>query len=69
MPWLFEVKFKWLGLTLLKNIKKYYKIACNVLLKEKRDIMELNVAVMSGDGIGPEIVGEARKVLEKIGQK
>ncbi|MBQ5474194.1 MAG: 3-isopropylmalate dehydrogenase, partial [Lachnospiraceae bacterium] len=31
--------------------------------------MELNVAVMSGDGIGPEIVGEARKVLEKIGQK
>ncbi len=28
--------------------------------------MELNIACIPGDGIGPEIVAEARKVLEKV---
>lgn len=31
--------------------------------------MNFNVAVISGDGIGPEIVSEAKKVLDKVGSK
>lgn len=31
--------------------------------------MNYNVAVISGDGIGPEIVSEAKKVLDKVGSK
>lgn len=31
--------------------------------------MEFSVAVIPGDGIGPEIVGEARKVLDAVGTK
>ena len=29
--------------------------------------MEYKIAVISGDGIGPEIVREARKVLDRVG--
>ncbi|MCH5268184.1 MAG: 3-isopropylmalate dehydrogenase [Lachnospiraceae bacterium] len=31
--------------------------------------MNYNIAVIPGDGIGPEIVREARKILDKIGEK
>lgn len=31
--------------------------------------MEMKIAVISGDGIGPEIVREARKVLDKVCEK
>ncbi len=31
--------------------------------------MNYKIAAIAGDGIGPEIVREARKVLYKIGQK
>ncbi|MFA7659745.1 MAG: 3-isopropylmalate dehydrogenase [Anaerovoracaceae bacterium] len=31
--------------------------------------MEYRIAVVSGDGIGPEITREAEKVLDKVGQK
>lgn len=31
--------------------------------------MEYRVGVISGDGIGPEIVREAKKVLDKVGEK
>ena len=31
--------------------------------------MNYKVAVIPGDGIGPEIIAEARKVLDKIGEK
>ncbi|MDO5155401.1 MAG: 3-isopropylmalate dehydrogenase [Eubacteriales bacterium] len=31
--------------------------------------MEFNLAVIKGDGIGPEVVSEAMKVLDKIGEK
>lgn len=31
--------------------------------------MECKIGVISGDGIGPEIVAEARKVLDKVGEK
>lgn len=31
--------------------------------------MNYNIAVIPGDGIGPEIITEARKVLNKIGEK
>ena len=31
--------------------------------------MNLNLAVISGDGIGPEVVREARKVLDRIAEK
>ncbi|NLM07353.1 MAG: 3-isopropylmalate dehydrogenase, partial [Clostridiales Family XIII bacterium] len=31
--------------------------------------MEYKIAVISGDGIGPEIIEEAKKVLLKVGSK
>lgn len=31
--------------------------------------MNYNIATVSGDGIGPDIIGEAKKVLVKIGEK
>ena len=31
--------------------------------------MKYNIALISGDGIGPEIVREARKVLDKVCDK
>ena len=31
--------------------------------------MEKKIAVIKGDGIGPEIVCEAQKVLDKVGEK
>ena len=31
--------------------------------------MEFNIALLKGDGIGPEIMAEAKKVLDKIGEK
>ena len=31
--------------------------------------MNLNIALLKGDGIGPEIVDSAVRVLEKIGEK
>ena len=30
--------------------------------------MNLNIGVIKGDGIGPEIVTEAMKVLDKVGE-
>ena len=30
--------------------------------------MDYRIGVISGDGIGPEIVREARKILEKVGE-
>ena len=31
--------------------------------------MDCNIGVISGDGIGPEIVTEAKKVLDRVGSK
>ena len=31
--------------------------------------MEYNIAVIPGDGIGPEIIREAMKVLDAVGRK
>ena len=31
--------------------------------------MELKITCIAGDGIGPEIVAEAKKVLDRIAQK
>jgi len=31
--------------------------------------MKINLAVIPGDGIGPEVVGETLKVLDKVGEK
>ena len=31
--------------------------------------MEYNIAVVKGDGIGPEIVAEALKVLDRTGER
>lgn len=45
-------------------------IGCQENNEQKRGIfMEFNIAVMSGDGIGPEIVEEAKKVLLTVGEK
>lgn len=38
-------------------------------IEESEDIvMNYNIAVISGDGIGPEIVSEAKKVLNQVGE-
>mgnify|MGYP003036627991 CR=1 FL=1 len=34
-----------------------------------RYVMEFNVTLIPGDGIGPEIVREARKVLDRVAEK
>ncbi len=31
--------------------------------------MKANIVLLPGDGIGPEIVQQARRVLDRIGQK
>lgn len=36
---------------------------------QKEETMELNITCIPGDGIGPEIVAEAKKVLEKVAEK
>ncbi len=38
-------------------------------LRERIFIMEKKIAVIRGDGIGPEIVGEAIRTLEKVAEK
>lgn len=38
-------------------------------MRERMKNMTFHVGVISGDGIGPEIVTEARKVLDKVGEK
>ena len=37
--------------------------------RERHNPMEYNIAVVKGDGIGPEIVSEAMLVLDKVGEK
>jgi 3-isopropylmalate dehydrogenase len=41
------------------------------ILQRKEDLhkMNYNIAVIPGDGIGPEIITEAKKVLDQIGKK
>ncbi|GAI50511.1 unnamed protein product, partial [marine sediment metagenome] len=31
--------------------------------------MEFNIAVLPGDGVGPEVMAEATKVLQAVGDK
>jgi 3-isopropylmalate dehydrogenase len=31
--------------------------------------MEFDVAVLPGDGVGPEVIAEAMKVLQTVGEK
>ena len=37
--------------------------------KQMEEDMNYDIAVVKGDGIGPEVVTEAIKVLDKIGEK
>lgn len=48
---------------IVKNNRKYY------IVRDWRINMKLHIASISGDGIGPEIVAEAKKVLEKVCEK
>jgi 3-isopropylmalate dehydrogenase len=49
----------------------YYKNNTKLLKKQMRKggYMNFNIAVIPGDGIGPEIIKEARKVINKVGEK
>ena len=40
----------------------------NNIWGKKEEDMEYKVGVISGDGIGPEVVAEAKKVLDKVGE-
>ncbi len=52
------------------DIKKYDSINHNKTMKQIGvSIMNLHIASISGDGIGPEIVAEAKKVLAKVCEK
>ena len=31
--------------------------------------MKLNIAILPGDGVGPEVIAEAEKVLNSVGEK
>ena len=41
----------------------------NRICSKKEVTMTYHVGVISGDGIGPEIVAEAKKVLDRVGKK
>lgn len=38
-------------------------------LHEKENTLEYKITLLPGDGIGPEVVGEATRVLEVIAKK
>ena len=40
-----------------------------MLTERKEEDMELKITCIPGDGIGPEIVAEARKVLDTVAKK
>lgn len=54
----------------LKRVKKYGIIKNSIFNSnlEGSMVMKLNIGVIKGDGIGPEIVAEAMKVLDKVGE-
>jgi 3-isopropylmalate dehydrogenase len=52
----------------LKRIEKCDNIRDNEDLGERKRSMNLNIGVIKGDGIGPEIVTEAMKVLDKVAE-
>ena len=52
---------------MIRNARRWQTEAAEGL-PQKGQIMELHIACIPGDGIGPEIIAEAKKVLEKIGE-
>src|SRR6516164_7079672 len=40
-----------------------------MIFKQKRERMKLNVLVVAGDGIGPEVTGEAVQVMRQIAEQ
>ena len=52
---------------MIRNARRWQTEAAEGLPR-KGQIMELHIACIPGDGIGPEIIAEAKKVLEKIGE-
>ena len=53
----------------------YYEISIlrkntgNITGNEENNTMELHITCIPGDGIGPEIVRETKKVLDKVAHK
>ncbi len=52
---------------MIRNARRWQTEAAEGL-PQKGQIMELHITCIPGDGIGPEIIAEAKKVLEKIGE-
>lgn len=52
--------------TILTNTKTFQFLAYD---RERMADMELHITCIPGDGIGPEIAAEAKKVLEKVAEK
>ena len=50
----------------MKSADKCYIIRIIEKKQKGRLFMEYRVGVISGDGIGPEIVREAKKLLDKV---
>ena len=70
-------KVKWRGI--LKCFRRYIMIIqiisirvnvrkCRGIERVVGNIMEYKIGVIAGDGIGPEVVAEAQKVLNKVGE-
>ncbi len=57
VPWVRSRKF----------LENFREISMDSIFDEWRHTMKCNLAVISGDGIGPEIVAEAKKVLDAVG--
>lgn len=49
------------------TIKKHYAILQSVYMRRTK--MKLNIVCIPGDGIGPEIIAEAKRVLNKTAEK
>ncbi len=53
----------------INNIISTYISKVDLSFYERKKNMNYNIAVIPGDGIGPEIITEAKKALDKIGEK
>ena len=60
------------GYVEIKNSLYYHSINTFLwayLVRERGNSMICKIGVIAGDGIGPEVVAEAQKVLDAIGEK
>ena len=65
----FQTEYVKLNIEISHKILYHRKKRYFYLKMGRKSDMEYRVGVISGDGIGPEVVREAKKVLDQIGTK